>query len=249
MRFFSIVLTLILLASFVCAQEAVPTLYEEGNLDTECKKQYECQQSGDDYWYDCFEDNGECRCLLGEFSKCDFENSSINLDEWCAYKFECTPRGDDFYKECFYDTEMEGEHEDKCRCYVGNFEDCRLDLSSVIIEEEPEKEESKEIIEPEPEEEEESEPGIFGSAINRLKNFWQWLLGYPEFFKTGSWVLAVIIIIIIALLYYFYRDSPSNNVRRARRYHRLAEKAHSSGKEEKSKRYYAMAEDFRTRTK
>ncbi|MFH1182177.1 MAG: hypothetical protein V1702_04420 [Candidatus Woesearchaeota archaeon] len=49
------------------------------NLSLDCAKQFECQKSGQSYWFDCKYDTetSDCRCFLGEFSKCDLSRSTV----------------------------------------------------------------------------------------------------------------------------------------------------------------------------
>lgn len=56
---------------------------------------------------------------------------------------------------------------------------------------------------------------------------------------------AVVIFIVCLFLYFWLRDSPGNNMRRARRYHRLGEKYYLIGDEEESKLHYEAAKFYR----
>jgi len=230
--------------AFAVALLLVSVTYAQKEPDKDCKLQFECQPHGADYWRDCFYDNKtqNCRCFVGEFSSCDLESSSMDLNDWCSYRFECQPHGKDFWRNCFYDPNI---HD--CRCYVGAFADCRLEKSAVVIEE-PEPAEKNITEEIAQETEEEKEPGIFESAINRLRNFWSWFVGLQRF-KSEGLVALVATVIVVGVLYYFLRDSPANNLRRARRYHKLAEKHHNKGNEEKAQLYYEMAEIHRERAR
>ena len=56
---------------------------------------------------------------------------------------------------------------------------------------------------------------------------------------------AVVTFIIGVFLYFRLRDSPGNNMRRARRYHRLGEKYYLIGDSEESKLHYDAAKFYR----
>ncbi|MFH0875820.1 MAG: hypothetical protein V1859_07820 [archaeon] len=52
--------------------------------------------------------------------------------------------------------------------------------------------------------------------------------------------------LICASVYFFYlRDTPKNNLRRAKKYHMIAEKNYASGKFEDAKEYFALSKHYR----
>lgn len=51
------------------------------SLSADCARQYECQKSGQGYWFECGYDeaSSDCRCYLGEFSRCNVSRSNISI--------------------------------------------------------------------------------------------------------------------------------------------------------------------------
>ena len=67
-------------------------------------------------------------------------------------------------------------------------------------------------------------------------------------FKINNLLLAgfvVVFLIFILLLYLILRESPGNNLRRARRHHKLGEKYYNEGDVEESNLHYEIAKQYR----
>lgn len=78
--------------------------------------------------------------------------------------------------------------------------------------------------------------------------FWDNIKNYFFVFwnnQTLRIVVPVMIVLIIVLIYFRTRETPENNIKKARRYHKLAEKHHERGNEEKSKKYFEMSRYYR----
>jgi|SaaInlStandDraft_6_1057023.scaffolds.fasta_scaffold195089_1 hypothetical protein len=61
-----------------------------------------------------------------------------------------------------------------------------------------------------------------------------------------NYIIAGIVLFIILLIIYFYvRDSPSNNMRRARRHHKLGEKHNKLDDDGEAKLHYEAAKYYR----
>jgi hypothetical protein len=59
--------------------------------------------------------------------------------------------------------------------------------------------------------------------------------------------VGLLILIIILFLYFYLRDSPKNNLRRAKKHHRLAIKNYESENFEESKEHYLLSNHYRER--
>lgn len=151
------------------------------------------------------------------------KKSPKELSAECAYKYECRPRGEHVWYDCFFDPEL-GD----CRCFVGDFGQCRINKSSLNAGEKEEKLGEKE----------KGDAQVTGGAVS----------------NTGGNAATIAIVGVIALFVLIFvvsrvadRNTPKNNFARARHYHKLGEKHHRAGDEKKAKQYYELSDKFRKR--
>ena len=62
-----------------------------------------------------------------------------------------------------------------------------------------------------------------------------------------TFVAIIIALIIIVVLYLLMRDSPGNNLRRARKHHKLGQRFYEKGDYEEAKLHYEAAKRYRER--
>ncbi len=146
------------------------------------------------------------------------EKSRAELNAECALKYECRPVREYYWYGCFFDREF-GD----CRCYVGDFEQCRVEKSSVNVPAGDKKEEK-------------AEPPA-GAAVASQ--------GSEKKGTFGIILTLALVALIFIISRVLDRDTARNNFARARRYHRIAEDHHLRGNEKKARHYYEQAEKFR----
>ncbi len=161
------------------------------------------------------------------------EKTVMNLSEknrLCELKYECRPHEDYFYYNCYFD-----ENISNCRCFVGLFSKCRLELSNLSIIAQPTIRDRfrldyiKDRMRP-------LKP-LFSSAKGILYN-WR------------TYVLGVLLALIVLILFYAYnRDTPANNLRKAVSCHKKAQKLYEKGKQKNAEKYYKLSEEYRKKVK
>jgi len=148
----------------------------------------------------------------------------------CQLRYECRPRGDYFYYDCYFD-----ENISDCRCFVGLFSRCNLEASNLSI-----------IAKPTIRER-------FRMAYikDKLKPIMPLLrLARRVLYNWRTGVVGVLVVLIALIVFYAYnRDTPSNNLRKARGYHKKAQRLYEKRKYEKAEKYYELAEEYRKRVK
>jgi len=74
------------------------------------------------------------------------------------------------------------------------------------------------------------------------KIFWSGCLKINNIILAG---FVVIFLIFILLIYLRIRESPGNNLRRARKHHKLGEKYYNEGDVEEAELHYEIAKQYR----
>jgi hypothetical protein len=197
---------------------------------TVCAYKYECKPTGEgSYWFNCYVDKADvCRCYKGKLLNCNVTRSSLTMDEWCKLQYECKQRRDGkYWFKCYYDRKDE-----KCRCYVTSY----LCAENITV-----NETISNVSESVTDYESAQQQGFFADATKKIGS------AVKLAYRNRVVRIAVPAAVIIALLtvYLFNRDSPANNLRKARKYHKLGERHHNKGQEDKAKRYYELAQIFR----
>ena len=153
-------------------------------------------------------------------SKAANSNVSVNItamNEKCISQFNCkdAERGL-FWFGCYYDGKTA-----KCRCFKDAGESCGI----------------TELLD--------LEAGVTGAAVAG-KGF-----KMPFSLPAGSgWAYASAGVLAIAgigagLVFIRSRNTPSNNLRRAIKYHRLGEEANRKGHGDKAQHYYRLSSEYR----
>jgi hypothetical protein len=157
-------------------------------------------------------------------------NESINLtelDDSCAAMFECQKRDGGYWFDCHYD-----ENISDCRCFVGEFSKCNIEKSSLY---------SMNI----------TEMNLTISPHLLLQDITAFAVAQNYGVKVIDAIVGsslrtklftlIMIIAVVMVIYHRTRESPEKNIRKARHYHKLAEKMYEKGDEEKAAKYYELA--------
>ena len=145
------------------------------------------------------------------------------LDAECAKQLECNETNGEYFFDCHFNEQL-GE----CRCFTGDFSKCNAS------------DEADSSVAAAP-------PGE--SFFSRAK--WYAISVYDAAKNTPFWVkiaaLTAVIVILLGAYYLVRSEMPDKDLSKARRYHRIATKAHDKGKEEKAEKYYELANYHRER--
>ncbi len=202
-----------------------------GVSNARCAYIYECKQTGEgSYWFGCYADGGLCRCYKGDILSCNVSRSSLTMSEWCSEQYECKRRADGrYWYKCYYDyTTYE------CRCYITSSL-CSQGSNDTSQTQAPLG--TAESVDNFPEKKSSLFSSITGSVVSGVKS------GYSN--RIVRIAVPALVIAAALAVYLINRDTRANNLRKARKYHRLGEKCHNAGDEENAKRYYELSQMLR----
>jgi len=155
------------------------------------------------------------------------------LNDRCAQLYECQKREIGYWFDCHYD-----ENIGDCRCYTGEFSKCNVSQSTLYSLDVTEVNLSIGAELPRPLE----DLPFFAVAKNYGGKAFDW--AQQTSFKTKLFAL-LLFGATITIIYYRNHASVDKDLKKAQKHHRLAEKAHKKGQEEKAAKHYELAEYHR----